>query len=99
MYHVDFVEHATLTPVSASGWGVGSKFDVIYHMLQNFSSRTPAVPIDGVGLQMHCDVGSWGGDSAAFARNLSANIHNLTTTFKGLEFRVTEMDVTCGGYR
>jgi GH35 family endo-1,4-beta-xylanase len=83
----------------APGWGVGSKFDVIYHMLKNFSSRTPPVPIDGVGLQMHCDVGSWGGNSAAFAKNLSANIHNLTTTFKGVEFRVTEMDVTCGGYR
>lgn len=80
------------------GWGVGPKFDVIYHMLRNFSSRDPPVPIDGVGLQMHCDVGSWNGDSAGFARNLSANIENLTGTFKGLEFRVTEMDVTCGGY-
>ena len=29
------------------GWGVGSKFDVIYHMLMNFSSRSPPVPIDG----------------------------------------------------
>ena len=56
------------------------------------------MPIDGVGLQMHCDVGSWNGDSAGFARNLSANIRNLSQTFPGLEFRVTEMDVTCGGY-
>jgi hypothetical protein len=40
------------------GWGVGSKFDVIYHMLRNFSRRDPPVPIDGVGLQMHCDVGT-----------------------------------------
>ena len=47
---------------------------------------------------MHCDVGSWNGDSVGFARNLSANIANLTRAFKGLEFRVTEMDVTCGGY-
>jgi hypothetical protein len=29
-------------------------------------------------------MGFFAGD---FARNLSANIHNLTTTFKGLEFR------------
>ena len=40
------------------GWGVGSKFDVIYHMLRHFSRRDPPVPIDGVGLQMHCDVGA-----------------------------------------
>ena len=25
------------------GWGVGSKFDVIYHMLKNFSARVPPV--------------------------------------------------------
>ena len=77
------------------GWGVGPRFEVIYHMLASFKRNS--VPIDGVGLQMHCDVSSWGGDSLSFARNLSQNIANITETF-GVEFRITEMDVTCGGY-
>ena len=50
-------------------------------MMKGFKARN--IPVDGVGVQMHVDVGSWRGDSLGFAANLSANIANITSM--GLE--------------
>ena len=78
--------------------GNNSKSDVVYAIVKNLTDRQ--IPIDGVGLQMHLNAGSdaqpgYGGD-ANFGAEVSWNIARLAAL--GVEVRVTEMDVTCGGY-
>ena len=58
-------------------------------MMKSFKARN--VPVDGVGIQMHVDVGSWRGDSLGFAANLSANIANITSL--GLEYQNLSLSV------
>jgi endo-1,4-beta-xylanase len=65
------------------GEGLNPKSDAIYTMLKDFKQR--AVPIDGVGLQMH--ISHLDFDPAA----VSANIARLAKL--GLQVHITELDV------
>lgn len=70
------------------GWAVGDRFDVVFSIMKNLTQRQPRVPVSGVGLQMHCDVGSFGSEPTEFAQQLSRNIANITSSFD-LDFRIT----------
>ena len=59
------------------------KSDAIYKMLKNFKTR--AVPITGIGLQMHIS------KLAADLPSISSNIKRLTDL--GMEVHITELDV------
>ena len=62
----------------------GAKFNAVYAMVKDFVTR--GVPINGVGIQMHIDTGSYP-SSAGFAKNIQM-LNAL-----GLQVHITEMDV------
>nr|UXE44974.1 endo-1,4-beta-xylanase Z [uncultured bacterium] len=62
------------------------KSDAIYAMAKDFKKR--AVPLDGIGLQMHVDLAF---DQPAKLQALSENIQRLGAL--GLEVHITELDV------
>jgi len=64
--------------------GPGAKFNAMLAMVKDFVAR--AVPIHGVGLQMHIDNGSYPSTAG-----LAQNIQQLTAL--GLQVHITEMDV------
>jgi endo-1,4-beta-xylanase len=76
--------HALLFYNDNGGEGLNRKSDAIYAMVKDFKLR--AVPIDGVGLQMH--ISKLDLDTAAIA----ANIARLTAL--GLQVHITELDVS-----
>ncbi len=62
----------------------GAKFNAVYAMVKDFVTR--GVPINGVGIQMHINTGSYP-SSAGFAKNIQM-LNAL-----GLQVHITEMDV------
>jgi uncharacterized protein (TIGR03437 family) len=62
----------------------GAKFNAVYAMVKDFVTR--GVPINGVGIQMHIDTGSYPSTAG-----LTKNIQQLTAL--GLQVHITEMDV------
>ncbi len=68
----------------AGGEGMNRKADAIYAMVKDFKKR--AVPIDGVGLQLHISRLDY--DTLAVARNIAR------LTALGLQVHVTELDVS-----
>jgi endo-1,4-beta-xylanase len=68
----------------AEGEGLNRKSDAVYAMVKDFKRR--AVPIDGVGLQLH--ISQLDLDTAAIA----ANITRLTAL--GVQVHITELDVS-----
>jgi endo-1,4-beta-xylanase len=62
----------------------GPKFEKMLAMLKDMKAR--GVPVDGVGLQMHIDLGA-----AGKAKALSTTIQRLAAL--GLEVQITELDV------
>jgi endo-1,4-beta-xylanase len=62
------------------------KSEAIYAMAKDFKAH--GVPLDGIGLQMHVDLGF---DQPEKVKALSENIHRLGTL--GLEVQITELDV------
>ena len=64
--------------------GPGPKFTAVYNMVQDFVHR--GVPIDGVGFQMHLELGNYPG-----AAGLAQNMQQLAAL--GLQVHITEMDV------
>ncbi len=75
--------HALLFYNEAEAEGLNRKSDAVYAMVRDFKTR--AVPIDGVGLQMHITP-----EFDTYA--LSANIGRLTRL--GLQVHITELDVS-----
>jgi endo-1,4-beta-xylanase len=63
--------------------GINAKSDAIYQMAQDFTSR--AVPIAGIGLQMHFTT------RPSSLESVEANIKRLTGL--GLQVQITELDV------
>lgn len=76
--------HALLFYNEAEGEGMNRKSDAIYAMVKDFKRR--AVPIDGVGLQLH--ISRLDFDTAT----VDVNITRLTAL--GLEVHITELDVS-----
>jgi endo-1,4-beta-xylanase len=76
--------HALLFYNEAEGEGLNRKSDAIYAMVKDFKQR--AVPIAGVGLQLH--ISQLDFDTASFA----ANIARLTAL--GIQVHITELDVS-----
>lgn len=64
--------------------GMNAKSDAVYEMVRGMLER--GVPIHGVGLQMHVQLGA-----AAWADDLARNIRRLNAL--GLEVQITEFDV------
>src|SRR5580698_1265207 len=62
----------------------GAKFNAVYAMVKDFVAR--GVPINGVGIQMHINTGSYP-SSAGFAKNIQM------LAALGLQVHITEMDV------
>jgi endo-1,4-beta-xylanase len=76
--------HALLFYNEAEGEGLNRKSDAVYAMVKDFKHR--AVPIDGVGLQLH--ISRLDFDTAS----VRANIARLTTL--GMQVHITELDVS-----
>ncbi|MEO0949316.1 MAG: endo-1,4-beta-xylanase [Cyanobacteria bacterium J06641_5] len=66
------------------GEGLGRKSDAIYALVKSLQAK--AIPIHGVGLQMHVRV-----DSPPAAKDVAANMQRLGEL--GLQVQITEMDV------
>ena len=64
--------------------GPGPKFTAVYNMVQDFVSR--GVPINGVGFEMHLELGSYPGTAG-----LAQNMQQLAAL--GIQVHITEMDV------
>lgn len=73
--------------------GLNPKSQAIYDMLSDFVAR--GIPIHGLGLQMHLQVGETEAGNWLEPANLSANMQRVADL--GLEVQVTEMDVRHGG--
>jgi GH35 family endo-1,4-beta-xylanase len=73
--------------------GLNAKSQAIYDMVSDFVAR--GVPIHGVGLQMHLQVGETEEGNWLAQENLRANMQRIADL--GLQVQVTEMDVRHGG--
>jgi endo-1,4-beta-xylanase len=73
--------------------GLNAKSQAIYDMVSDFLAR--GVPIHGVGLQMHLQLGETEEGNWLAQENLRANMQRIADL--GLQVQVTEMDVRHGG--
>jgi endo-1,4-beta-xylanase len=73
--------------------GLNAKSQAIYDMVSDFVAR--GVPIHGLGLQMHLQLGETEEGSWLAQENLRANMQRIADL--GLQVQVTEMDVRHGG--
>jgi endo-1,4-beta-xylanase len=73
--------------------GLNAKSQAIYDMVSDFVAR--GIPIHGVGLQMHLQIGETEEGNWLAPANLATNMQRIADL--GLQVQVTEMDVRHGG--